>query len=382
MFTEKQVRQFYVATSTANDVIAPIKADSSHKATDLTAKSAGACQFITTPDGDAAYMLYKGPSDDGLQRSDIIKRCNIVSVALTDASDMVHKNKKAVLTLDPSLVTSNNLNTTGDYILNINVQNYIALGDDSIRIKTAAVRGVSGASASSFYLKLASSIAKNFAREGAPMIKVGVSTAATGASPVEVTAKSDITDTTTFSGTYAAVTIEEVAQPWRRGAAKVEYVNFEVLPSTVYAGGADVIWGKVQFYGSAKYTDGTSSSATVAAGGTQANSKEVADMEYFFHKERGDVYGEQGWPNNIDTVYQVDPANTDGYSFVDIHFYFEGNSHNVGRSEKTLTIVGTKTLLKKLIGSAATTGQNAAAATGLYALLEGTGVTPRTSDHW
>jgi hypothetical protein len=105
-------------------------------------------------------------------------------------------------------------------------------------------------------------------------------------------------------------------------------------------------------------------------------------MEWFFHKERGDQYGEAGFPDNIDTVYQVDPANADGYSFIDMHFYYEGNSHNIGKSEKTLTVVGTKSNLKKLFGSPATTGQSATAATGLYAFLEGTGVTVKTSASW
>ena len=104
--------------------------------------------------------------------------------------------------------------------------------------------------------------------------------------------------------------------------------------------------------------------------------------EWFFHKERGDRYGEMCWPWNIDTAYMVDPTNTTGYSFVDIHFYFEGNSHNVGHSEKTLTIVGPKANLKTLIGSPATTGQSATAATGLYAFIEGTGVEVKASTSW
>ena len=113
--------------------------------------------------------------------------------------------------------------------------------------------------------------------------------------------------------------------------------------------------------------------------GFLGNGKKVADMEWFFHKERGDRYGEMCWPWNIDTVYQIDPANADGYSFVDIHFYFEGNSHNVGHSEKTLTVVGPKANLKTLIGAAASGSD---AATGLYAFIEGTGVEIKTSTSW
>jgi hypothetical protein len=79
------------------------------------------------------------------------------------------------------------------------------------------------------------------------------------------------------------------------------------------------------------------------------NSKIVADMEYFFHKNRGDIYGFQDWPNNIDTHYMVNPALAAGYSMLDIHFYYGGNSHNVGHSEKTITLVGDKTELTKIV---------------------------------
>ena len=360
MFTEKQVRQFYVATSTAADVIAPIQADSTHKATDLSGKSAGACQLVINPDGDAAYMLYKGPSEDGLQRSDIMKRCNIISVNLTDAADMKHKMKKYEVALDSSVSSTPIVGQ--DYILNVEVKNYIALGDDSTFRKFGAAHAFN-TTASNLYRDLALSLAKNFANLGTPLISVALKTSST---PVVVTGKTKKAD---LNGTYTGIIIEEVEQPWRRGVAQQEFVNFEVYPSTVYKDGADQIWGTV--------TDVTASNTNVLP-----NSKKVADMEWFFHKERGDIYGEAGYPNNIDTIYQVDPSNADGYSFVDIHFYFEGNSHNVGKSEKTLTVVGTKANLKKLIGSAATTGQSASAATGLYAFLEGTGVTPKTSASW
>jgi len=379
MFTENQVRQFYVATGTAADVIAPVEVDSSHAATDLSAKSDGACQFVLGPNGDEFYLQYKGPLD-GPQRSDIIKVCNVMDVRLTAAADMVHKNKKAVITLDSTLVSTNNLAVTGDFVLNVGIKGYVALGFDSTKVKFGAVRGVSGTSASDFYKNMAKSLAKNFSRESVPMVKVGVSAAATGASPKWYGED--------WSGTTAAaIVIEEVEQPWRRGVAKVEYVDFDVYASTVYANGADVIWGKVQFAGSAKYTDGTASAATITAGGTQVNSKRVADMEWFFHKERGDVYGEAGYPNNIDTVYQVVPDNAYGYSFIDIHYYFEGNSHNVGKSEKTLTIVvpgkasDPEELAQKLVGAAATTGQNPTPATGLYKWLDGI-TTIKVSPSW
>ena len=359
MFTENQVRQFYVATATGSDVIAPLQVDSSHSATDLSAKSAGACQFIINPTGEEAYLNYMGPTDDGLQRSDLIKKCNVMDVRLTDAADMKHTMKKVQIVLDSNV--SATAISGQDYILTVDIKNYIATGDDSIKSKFGAAHAFS-TTASDLYRDLALSLAKNLGTEPVALVKVALKTAS---DPVPVTKN---TSKDSLAGTYTGIFLEEVEQPWRRGAAKQEFVNFEVIPGTIYTGGSDRVWGAV--------TDVTASNSNKLP-----NSKKVADMEYFFHKERGDVYGYAGFPNNIDTIYQVDPNNADGYSFIDIHFYFEGNSHNVGKSEKTLTIVGTKTNLKKLFGSPATVDP-AADATGLYAWLDGTGVPIRTSANW
>lgn len=382
MFTENQVRQFYVTNSNA---VAPSGDNPTN------ASSAGAMKFVAK--GDEAYFLYKGPSSDGLQRSDIIKKCNIIDVRFTAAANLKHNAKKAIITVDPSLLSSSNLAVTGDYVLNLTIKGYIANGTDSTKIKFGVARGTAGTSASDLYKKVALSLAKNMGREPVEMVKIYLcktdltSATSTSAKFIPVTAK---TSAASLTDTYLGICIEEAEQPWRRGAAPQEFVDFDVNPSTVYVTStdSDVVWGKVQFYGQATYTDGSASAVTIGAPNSFVNSKKVADMEWFFHKERGDVYGEQGYPNNIDTTYMVDPANTYGYSFVDIHYYFEGNSHNVGHSEKTLTIVCAgkastpQEYLKTLVGSAATTGQSATPATGLYLFLEGTGITPKTSANW
>ena len=361
MFTENQVRQFYVATGTTADVIAPIQVDSTHKATDLSAKSAGACQFIINAAGDEAYLEYKGPSDDGVQRSDLIKKCNVMDVRLTDAADLMHKMKKVEVALDSNVSATAIVGQ--DYVLTVNIKNYLTSGYDSIKSKFGAARAFT-TTASDLYKNLAISLAKNFAFEPAKLIKI---TLKGDSNNTEITKKTKVTDLSSITAT--GIVLEEVEQPWRRGAAPQEFVDFEVIPHTITANDLERVWGTV--------TD-----ITAANTNKLPNSKKVADMEWFFHKERGDRYGDTCWPLSIDTTYQVDPSNASGYSFIDIHFFFEGNSHNVGKSEKTLTIVGTKTLLKKLFGSPATTGQSATAATGLYAFLEGTGTNIVTSASW
>ena len=351
MFTENQVRQFYVA----NDAATP-KKDAT--ATVTANDNPGKIELVMK--GDEAYFMYSGAIKGDLQRSDLIKKCNIMDVRLTDAADMKHKMKKYEVTLDSDV--SGTAIVGQDYILNVSIHDYVSMDYNTTKVKYGVAKAMT-TTASDLYKALAVSLAKNFKREPVKLVSIslkGINGEVDGSKKA-----SEIT------GTATAIVIEEVEQPWRRGAAPQEFVNFEVNPSTIYvqAKGADLIWGKV---------------ADVTASNTNElpNSKKVADMEWFFHKERGDKYGEMCWPWNIDTVYQVDPSNADGYSFLDIHFYFDGNSHNVGHSEKTLTVVGTKAIINKLVGSAATTGESATAATGLYAFLEGTGVEVKTSRSW
>lgn len=185
MFTEIQSRQLYVVTSTGADVIAPTKivtGTSGTYPTDLSTKSAGACQLVIGPNGDEMWFNYKGPSDDGVQRTDIIKKGNIISATATAAADLRHTLKRVELVVASSLLTSTNINTTEDYVLNVTIKGYIANGNDSKLFKYAVAHGVSGSAVSDLYKKLAISLAKNFAREEVPLVKIMLKNAST---PVE-----------------------------------------------------------------------------------------------------------------------------------------------------------------------------------------------------
>ena len=53
--------------------------------------------------------------------------------------------------------------------------------------------------------------------------------------------------------------------------------------------------------------------------------------------ERGDMFRNMGWPNNIDVKYMVDPSKE--YDMLDIHYYYSGDGVQTHRSEKDLTFV-------------------------------------------
>ena len=69
-------------------------------------------------------------------------------------------------------------------------------------------------------------------------------------------------------------------------------------------------------------------------------------MEYFYAKERGDQYGNIGWPNVVKTTYAADPEVA--YDVIDIHYSYVGPNESVQKSEKDLTIAGTAEALSTI----------------------------------
>ena len=335
MFTENQSRQLYVVNSVVAANAEPV--------------NAGDAKLKETADNKEFFFNIVGATDDGLQRSDLVNKCQIMDIRATAADDMKHIMKKIEVVLDSNVSATPIVGQ--DYVLNVTIQNYIANGDDSIKVKFGAAKAFNN-SVDALFKALAINLAKNFGREPVKMIKI---TLKGDANNTEITDKTKVADLSAITAT--GIVLEEVEQPWRLGCAKVEYVNFSAQPSTIYANQMDQVWGVV--------TD-------VTANNTNAlpNSKIVADMEYFYHKNRGDIYGMQDWPNNIDTKYMVNPSAANGYSMLDIHFYYEGNSHNIGHSEKTITLVGNKTELAKIVSDLENT------------VLSGYNVTVKKSANW
>ena len=337
MFTENQSRQLYVVNSVVAANADPV--------------NAGDVKLKETADNKEFFFSIMGATDDGLQRSDLVDKCKIMDIRATAADDMKHIMKKVEVTLDSNVSATPIVGQ--DYVLNININGYIANGNDSIKVKFGAAKAFTNV-ADDLYKALAMNLAKNFSQriEPAKLLKI---TLKGDANNTEITSKTKLSDLSAITAT--GIVLEEVEQPWRLGAAKVEYVDFTVQPSTIYANQMDQVWGVV--------TDVTASNTNALP-----NSKIVADMEYFFHKNRGDIYGFQDWPNNIDTKYMVNPSLAAGYSFIDIHFFYEGNSHNIGHSEKTITLVGSKTELAKIVSDLENT------------VLSGYNVTVKKSANW
>lgn len=291
-FSTNQTRQLYVATP---------------------GETGTKTQIVTDTAKTHMYLTQNGAG--GPVRSDLIDIKNVLWAKYTPAANMARSLKAVTVTLDQT-VNGGAPIVGQDYILNIHFRQFASLGDQDIYVKHGAVRIFTGMIASDFYREMAISLAKNFSRELTKLVEIRLGT---DSDPVVVKP----TDTkATLTGNYTSLIIAEVEQDWTLGIKPQEAVYFDVIPSTVYDSGEEVVWGTTE--------EGTS--------GTVGNGKIIADLEYFCMGERGDMYRGIGWPNTIPTKYLVDPAKT--YDVIDIHYAYVGSNESVQKSEKTLTIVG------------------------------------------
>lgn len=269
------------------------------------------------------YLVYKDTED--AITSDLISIKNLLYAKSTKAADMARKLNSQSVTLNADPVSGQ------DYVLNVEIRNFVALGDDSTHIKFGAVHAVKGMTKSDFYKAMAVNLAKNFSREPSPILNVSLNKHATADTDsgtdtdtkVAVLVNGKMQNLAALKPTesYTKIIIDEVEQPWRRGVAQVEPVNFNTTCGTILVDGDDVIWGTV-----AKEN-----------GSTVNNGKQIADMEWFYHGTRGDIYREATYPDNFDFKHLVDE--TEAYNTLDIHFAYVGPGVEVAKSERTITVV-------------------------------------------
>ena len=285
VFSTRQNRQFYVANKLITGATALANKG------EMKVKSIGDIE-------KEVYFEILGP--DTVLKSDYIQVKNITAAKAIKAVDMETPMKKVLVTLDSSV--NGGAPVVGqDYILRINLRQFYGMSDQDQYFKDTAVRAVKGMTAKQFYEAMEKALNLCFSRE------------------VGANAKSN--PYLTFSSSAAGLVIEEKPQSWHLGTEAQERVYFDVVPTTIYCDGADLIWGSV-----AEQTPATKI----------GNGKKIADLEYFLLGERGDQYRKIGWPNDVETVGMVDPTKT--YDVFEIHYAFTDTGVNSYRSEKDITI--------------------------------------------
>lgn len=288
-----------------------------YKASESALEAVGDTTLKVDTAKNSMYLIYKDTEDNLI--SDIIDLKNLLYVKSTKAADMARKLNSQSVTLNEDPISGQ------DYVLNVEVRNFVALGDDSTHIKFGAVHAVKGMTKSDFYKAMALNLAKNLSREVSPILNVLLTkndtTDGESEVPVLVNGKMQVLAELKATESYTDIIIDEVEQPWRRGVAQVEPVNFNTTCGTILMDGDDVIWGTVE----------------KEEGDPVNNGKQIADMEWFYHGTRGDIYREATYPDNFDFKPLVDE--TKAYHTLDIHFAYVGPGVEVAKSERTITVV-------------------------------------------
>lgn len=237
--------------------------------------------------GNTAYFKYMSPNKQ-LVVSDKIDLDKIEYVKTIQAAKMQKKLKKHTITLTENPVAGQ------EYIIRLTFKNYIGIGDNNMAFKYGMG---SGATKTALLADLEKSLKANL-------------------KDVNVLAEVKVEGET--------LVITEVAQDWVRGKMAKAVIPFEVdfLPVTI-EGVETTDWA----------------TETTTEGDAIPNGYDVADMEYFYMGNRGDIYRGMGYPHNIETTYLV--KETDNYNVLEIHYSYVGANESVQKSEKDITIVST-----------------------------------------
>ena len=349
-----QVRHFYVAKAEKNyDNVGTKSAKAYYGTTQYStiADAANAGETVSvgdirvgkTADGKEIYFEHVGPNKV-ITRSDLIPIDNILYANAKKATELSDTRKHVNIALDSSINSGAPI-ANQDYILNIEISNYLTPSDRNVLVKFGAVHATSNMTASAFWNAMARSIVRNLSRDIEPMLKVYLSKsltdpygATTASNKVEVNMSSDVANVT-------GIVIESVDQDWKLGTFEQESVFFTVAGSTVLSGSTEVmqfIFIKDSSADSdpAIITDnpGVPFDASTKQYTANYNAKKTADLEWFAMKARADLYGMVGYPNYVPTEYLVNPSETYGYDLITIHYADVGSNESVQKSERDITI--------------------------------------------
>jgi hypothetical protein len=334
IFSQNQVRQMYVGNALS--------------ATDLT--SADAAGTVAVKADTAKKLLwFEFMGASGIIGSDKIKVENIISAKATDADALARPLSRYKVVLD-STVNGGAPLAGQDYLLRVNLRNYLGLSEENTYMKHGMVHAVTGMTASTFYKTLGMSLVKNFNREDSTAVNIYLETGGTDPK-VEATAVpiNIDTDEATLTGTYTGVIVEEASQiqDWDADRFPLYSISLQIQPDQITVASEKLIWGTVTKVTEKNKVD---------------DGYKISELEHFTMGNRGDLYRKIGWPNSIDTKYLVDA--TKKYNVIDIHYYFVGPNHDIQKSEKDITIVvpkiGGKNSVSNVLANSVITAINTA----------------------
>lgn len=294
IFTTNSVRHFYVLKSKKTSVEG------------LT--TAGDYLVSTTQDGKK-YFQYMG--EGGLIFSDLIDPKTITHIKYTAGESTPTSKITVTLPAKASIVAGQ------DYVIRIKVLSHYSPAQEAAMFQFGVVHANNDMvkTPKKFWEALAKSLNANLNKGEEKLFDITVPEAGT------------------------SLEIKEIAQTknYKRGSISVKPVNFEVYTSesTLYFAGEEGSEGyyETMLWGITKHEDST----------PIPNAYKIADMEHFYHGERGDVYRDSVAKIGWDTKYMINDFSVN-YNTLDIHFAFVDTGTESYRSEKDITLVSTSDL--------------------------------------
>lgn len=292
IFTTNSVRHFYV-----------LKAE---KTPEQGLTTAGDYLLSETADGKK-YFQYMG--EGGLIYSDLIDPKTITHVKYTEGKGIPTSKITVILPTGASIVAGQ------DYVIRVKVLSHYSPAQEAAMFQFGVVHANNDMvkTPKKFWEALANSLNANLNKGEEKLF--------------------DITASST------SLEIKEIAQTknYKRGSISVKPLNFEVYTSesTLYFAGEEGGEGyyETMLWGETNRTDST----------PIPNAYKIADMEHFYHGERGDVYRDSVAKTGWDTKYMINDFRLN-YNTLDIHFAFVDTGTESYRSEKDITLVSTNDL--------------------------------------
>lgn len=255
MFSNNQIRHFYVANNPEAEIITKEFGDGGEI---IIGIKNGLGEVEPTPFESVPDPNHEGAILRGLV-SDNAREIDVKGISLMDSTTTLDEEVSA----DPVAGES--------YRIKLVVDQAFCDSPESAYVKVASVKAVSGMTAEQLYTKLAAALTKSIGKRD---VAAGLFTITGSASGVKITINP------------AAVTKGFVA-----GISSIKPVLFHVECGQITVNGETDTWGSTE-YGST---------------GSIKNGYKVAEMEYFYHGERGDIYRGMGYPNTVTTKLKAIP---------------------------------------------------------------------------
>ena len=248
------------------------------------------------------FLYFKHFGHGGLTSTDRIPVENIRYIKQTANADMKD-------TLDNHTVQVKTVVAGQVYVLKVLVRNFVGQGVYDQTYKYGTYKAKTGDTAATIAAALAADL----------QASVGLDAPANAA---DINHYKDKFFTVGVSGD--TITISEVEQYWELPRFPVQRV-----PVEIYLNGIVTEDETQDFYWAEIGKDTPTALDNVA--------KKLAELEYYAHGWRGDIYRKAGYPYNFETQYMVD-LNED-YDVIDIHYFFRGQGVSSQLSEKEITLI-------------------------------------------